>query len=93
MPSRRPPRSLARRFAVAQRHVSEVLAVELEEIESVQHRLAGGAAAVQSIEDRHAIRHAAYVCDRNPRHSYRVLSPSAGVLRVGCREPALYQLR
>jgi hypothetical protein len=53
IPSRRLPRS------VTQRPRAEILPVELEEVESVQHRLADGAVAVQRVEDRDAVR-AAY---------------------------------
>jgi hypothetical protein len=43
-------------LAVAQWHVPKVLAVELEKVEGVQHSLADGAAAVERVEDRDAIR-------------------------------------
>jgi hypothetical protein len=42
-------------LAVAQRQGAKVLAVEFEQIEGVQHRLADGAVAVQGIEDRDAV--------------------------------------
>jgi hypothetical protein len=54
MPMRRLANSLASRFLrFAQRQGAEI---ELEEVEGVQHGLADGAAAVQGIEDRDAVR-------------------------------------
>src|SRR3984957_6531567 len=52
-----PPRQEPRHafLAVPQWQGAEVLAVELQEVESVQHGIAGGAVAVQSIEDRDAV--------------------------------------
>jgi hypothetical protein len=43
-------------LAVSQRQPAKVLTVELQKVEGVQHGLAGGAAAVERIEDRDAIR-------------------------------------
>jgi hypothetical protein len=60
MPIRRLPRSPASLLPVAQWHVPKVLAVELEKVEGVQHSLADGAAPVQGVEDRDAIRAADY---------------------------------
>jgi hypothetical protein len=43
-------------LAIDEGQRSQVLAVEFEEVEGVQHRLADGAPAVQGVEDRDAIR-------------------------------------
>jgi hypothetical protein len=57
MPIRRLPTSLAQALlALAQRQSAEVLAVELQKVERVQHGLADGATPVQRVEDRDAIR-------------------------------------
>jgi hypothetical protein len=57
MPSRRPPRSLASRFLRSPSGwARKVFAVELQQVEAVEHGLAYGAAAVQSIEDCDAVR-------------------------------------
>jgi hypothetical protein len=57
MPSRRPPRSLASRFLRSPRgQPAEILAVELQEVEGVQHGLGDGAAPVERVEDGDTIR-------------------------------------
>jgi hypothetical protein len=43
-------------LAVAQSEAAEILTVELEEVEGVQHSLGDGAAAVQSVKDGDTIR-------------------------------------
>jgi hypothetical protein len=42
-------------LAVDQGQAAEVLAVELQEVEDVEHRVADGPVAVDGVEDRHAI--------------------------------------
>jgi hypothetical protein len=42
-------------LAVVQGQAAEVLAVELQQMEGIQHGLGDGAAAVQGVEDRYAI--------------------------------------
>jgi hypothetical protein len=60
-------------------------AVQLQEIERVQHRLAEGPAAVQSIEDRDAIRpahHGSVAADERPPAMQRVISDGGSDTRA-----------
>jgi hypothetical protein len=56
MPSRRPPSNCQVLLTVDQRHAAEVFPVELQELEGVQHGFGDGAAPVERVEDRDAIR-------------------------------------
>src|ERR1700759_5411319 len=56
MPSRRPPSNFAGRFLRSLRGHAEVLSVELQKVEGVQHGLGDRAAPVERVEDGDAIR-------------------------------------